>query len=154
MNGFACPECACRRGRCLETRRVTFRGVHFIMRVRQCDNCGFHFRSKEVTVPDEDAPRPQTIPPKPLSALPTTLPFSLQENGNGKPKYPVEELERELELQRQEPPPELVIDPNNPPDRRPDQAERSHTGKSKRKGKRVPKTRREAQKPDIFPPLD
>ena len=80
---FACPECGCHRGRCLKTRHIKFRGIHFIMRVRRCDYCGFHFKSKEITVPDEEAPRQQKDYRKDLAERKALS--SSQENEDEKP---------------------------------------------------------------------
>lgn len=53
-----CPQCWCKESRVQETRRVQLAGHVFTIRVRICRHCELPFRTKEVTVADEEAPLP------------------------------------------------------------------------------------------------
>lgn len=95
---FHCPSCGCRRASTVETRKTEFRGCFFIMRVRHCEYCGYHYRTKEVTVNDDEAPRKQ-------------FPSVQKKWDTGTNP----DLDEDIERQKKEPPRELVPGDEPPP---------------------------------------
>lgn len=60
-----CPVCGCKVGRCIDTRVITFRGVTFKRRKRVCHHCQYQYTTKEMTIPDDEAPKVNQHVPKP-----------------------------------------------------------------------------------------
>lgn len=60
-----CPVCGCKVGRCIDTRVITFRGVTFKRRKRVCHHCQYQYTTKEMTIPDDEAPKVNQHIPKP-----------------------------------------------------------------------------------------
>ncbi len=82
MESLQCSSCGCKESKVLETRTIKLRGNVFKIRIRECRHCGLPFRTKEVTVPDEDAPLPDRMKKKKSSqndSIPTVYnPFTEQ----------------------------------------------------------------------------
>ena len=57
MDSTACPRCACRMSKVIETRNVNFQGQYLRVRIRLCRNCKISFRTKETVILEaEDIP--------------------------------------------------------------------------------------------------
>lgn len=136
---FQCPACGCRRASTLETRRTEFRGHFFVMRVRLCEYCGYHYRTKEVTVQEDEAPRKQRSSP--------------QEKWDGGPIFATKEtpladasqLDEDIERQKQEPPREFIPGEEPPP------RKKAILKKTGRRKKGEPKI---TENTPIFPEID